>query len=94
RIAPVEKGKGSVEDGIEFIKSFKKVYIHSRCKETLKECREYSYKKDRLTDEVLPIIIDKDNHYVDALRYALEKVMKRGMGLKINMADIESAFGR
>ncbi|WP_416140952.1 terminase large subunit, partial [Escherichia coli] len=29
RIAPVEKGKGSVEDGIEFIKSFKKVYIHS-----------------------------------------------------------------
>lgn len=94
RIAPVEKGKGSVEDGIEFIKSFKKVYIHSRCKETLNEFRDYSYKKDRLTDEVLPIIIDKDNHYVDALRYALEKVMKRGMGLKINMADIESAFGR
>ncbi|QYC51393.1 putative terminase large subunit [Acinetobacter phage BUCT628] len=94
RIAPVEKGKGSVEDGIEFIKSFKKVYIHSRCKETLKEFRDYSYKKDRLTDEVLPIIIDKDNHYVDALRYALEKVMKRGMGMKINIADIESAFGR
>ena len=94
RITGVEKGKGSVEDGIEFIKSFKRVYIHSRCKQTLHEFREYSYKKDRLTDDVLPIIIDKDNHYIDALRYALEKIMKRGMGTKINMADIEAAFGR
>ena len=76
------------------IKSFKRVYIHSRCKQTLHEFREYSYKKDRLTDDVLPIIIDKDNHYIDALRYALEKIMKRGMGTKINMADIEAAFGR
>lgn len=80
RIKPVEKGKGSVEDGIEFIKSFKKVYIHKRCTETINEFRDYSYKKDRLTDEVLPIIVDKHNHYIDALRYALEKVMKRGMG--------------
>lgn len=92
RIRSVEKGKGSVEDGIEFIKSFKRVYIHSRCKETLNEFRDYSYKKDRLTDEVLPIIIDKNNHYIDALRYSIEKVMKRGMGLNINISDIESAL--
>ena len=93
RIRAVEKGKGSVEDGLEFIKSFKRVYIHPRCKETIGEFRDYSYKKDRLTDEVLPIIIDKYNHYIDALRYALEKIMKRGMGLNLNMAAIESAFG-
>lgn len=85
RIAAVEKGKGSVEDGIEFIKSFNKVYIHPRCKGTLSEFRDYSYKKDRLTDEVLPIIVDKDNHYVDALRYALEKIMKRGRGMNIDL---------
>nr|UYL17236.1 MAG: terminase large subunit [Caudoviricetes sp.] len=94
RIRSVEKGKGSVEDGIEFIKSFKRVYIHSRCKETLNEFRDYSYKKDRLTDEVLPIIIDKNNHYIDALRYSIEKVMKRGMGLNINISDIELSLGR
>lgn len=81
RIHGVEKGKGSVEDGIEFIKSFNKVYIHPRCKNTLSEFRDYSYKKDRLTDEVLPVIVDKDNHYIDALRYALEKIMKRGKGI-------------
>lgn len=84
RIVAVEKGKGSVEDGIAFIKSFNKVIIHSRCKATLKEFRDYSYKKDRLTDEVLPILLDKDNHYVDALRYSIEKIMKRGFGMKIN----------
>ncbi|WP_228703819.1 PBSX family phage terminase large subunit [Acinetobacter larvae] len=84
RMRACEKGKGSVEDGIEHIKSFKCVYIHSRCKETLKEFRNYSYKKDRLTDEVLPIIVDDWNHYIDSLRYALEKVMKRKTGLKIN----------
>lgn len=92
RIRGVEKGKGSVEDGIEFIKSFKRVYIHPRCVETINEFRDYSYKKDRLTDEVLPIIVDKDNHYIDALRYALEKIMKRGMGLNVNLDALQSAL--
>ncbi len=76
KIKPCEKGKGSVEDGIAFIKSFKRVYIHSRCVQTLNEFKKYSYKKDRNTDEVLPIIIDAFNHYIDSIRYALEKVMK------------------
>jgi len=76
RIKACEKGKGSVEDGIAFIQSFKRVYIHPRCKETLNEFRNYSYKKDRLTDEVLPIIIDAYNHYIDSIRYALEKISK------------------
>lgn len=76
RIKPCEKGKGSVEDGIAFIKSFKRIYIHSRCKQTLSEFRNYSYKKDRLTDEVLPIIVDAFNHYIDSIRYALEKISK------------------
>lgn len=66
RITGVEKGKGSVEDGIAFIKSFEKVVIHPRCVNTIQEFRDYSYKKDRLTDEILPIIVDKDNHYIDA----------------------------
>lgn len=84
RIIGVEKGKGSVEDGIAFIKSFEKVVIHPRCKNTIQEFRDYSYKKDRLTDEILPVIVDKDNHYIDALRYALEKIMKKRRGIKLS----------
>jgi Phage terminase large subunit len=75
-VVPCEKGKGSVEDGIEFIKSFNKIIIHSRCVGTKQEFDNYSYKTDRLTGEVLTIIIDKWNHHIDALRYALEPIMK------------------
>lgn len=76
RCTGVEKGKGSVEDGIAFIKSFLRINIHPRCEEVRKEFRLYSYKVDRLTSDVLPQIVDKHNHYIDALRYALEPAIK------------------
>lgn len=76
RIDGVEKGKGSVEDGIEFMRSFDEIVIHPDCKETIREFRLYSYKVDRLTGDVLTIIVDKHNHYIDACRYALEPIMK------------------
>jgi len=78
-IEAAEKWPGSVEDGIAHIKGFDEVIIHPRCKKTLEEFRNYSYKKDRLTDEVLPIIVDKWNHGIDALRYSLDGyIMARG----------------
>lgn len=83
RIRPCEKGKGSVEDGIEFIRSFDKVIIHPRCKNTAKEFRLYSYKTDRQTEDILPVPLDAYNHAIDAMRYALEPAMKR-RGLKLN----------
>lgn len=76
RCVGAEKGRGSVEDGIAFIKSFRRVNIHPRCAEVRKEFRLYSYKVDRLTNDVLPQIVDKHNHYIDALRYALEPAIK------------------
>lgn len=75
-IEGVSKGPGSVEDGIEFIKSFERVVINPACVETIKEFERYSFKVDRLTGEVLPVIVDAWNHYIDAIRYALEKVMR------------------
>ena len=83
RIVPAEKGKGSVEDGISFIKSFKKVYIHPRCKEIINEFRSYSYKVDRLSGDVLPDVVDAFNHGIDATRYSLEPVMKNRRPLNI-----------
>ncbi len=76
KIIGVDKWKGSVEDGIEHIKSYKKVYIHPRCKQTLNEFRLYSYKTDRLSGDVLPIVVDAHNHFIDALRYALTPLIK------------------
>lgn len=77
RIVAATKGPGSVEDGIAFIRSFKRVVIHPRCAETRKEFRLYSYKVDRRSGDVTTDIVDAFNHYIDAIRYALEPVMKR-----------------
>jgi len=43
----------------------------------------YSYKIDRLSGDVLPVLVDAHNHAIDALRYALEPIMRRsGYSLK------------
>ena len=78
-IEPVEKGKGSVEDGIEYLKSFNKIIIHPRCTNLIKEARLYCYKVDKHTEEVLPIVVKSNDHSWDALRYALEGYMKKSV---------------
>jgi phage terminase large subunit len=78
RIDPSEKWKGSVEDGIAFLKSFEQIVIHSRCVATQQEARLYSYKRDRLTGDVLADIVDANNHRFDAVRYALEPLIMAG----------------
>ncbi|HGN1932016.1 TPA: PBSX family phage terminase large subunit [Providencia rettgeri] len=71
-ISAAKKWQGSVEDGVTFLKGFKQIIIHPRCKETAKEARLYSYKTDRITGEVLPVILDANNHCWDAVRYGLD----------------------
>lgn len=75
------KWKGSVEDGIEYIRSFRKIYVHPRCKHTYEEFKFYSYKQDKNTGDVLPIVLDKDNHYMDALRYALNPYIQKNVSI-------------
>jgi len=75
KMRAAHKGKGSVEDGIEFIKSFDGVVIHDRCKHTADDFGLYSYKEDKLTNEPLPVLEDRNNNCIDAIRYALEQIM-------------------
>ena len=75
-----EKGKGSVEDGIEWLRSFDEIVIHERCTQFIDEGRLYSYKVDPRTGEVLPIIVDAYNHGWDALRYAYVDLIKNRYG--------------
>lgn len=77
-IEPAKKGAGSVEDGIQFIRSFRRVYIHPRCVNTLNEFATYSWKVDRLSGDVLDKPVDANNHWIDALRYGLEPIMHGG----------------
>ena len=77
KIVGVEKGKGSVEDGILFMQSFDKIVIHPRCVETIAEFSKYSYKVDKQSGRVTNDIVDAYNHYIDAVRYALNRLIKR-----------------
>lgn len=81
RITACRKWAGSVEDGIEYLKSFREIIIHPRCKEMQREARLYSYKVDRLTGEVKPDVVDAHNHLWDAVRYALGDMIARGRSI-------------
>lgn len=76
RVKACRKWSGSVEDGIAYLRSFKEIVIHPRCKETAKEARLYSYKVDDKSGQVLDKIVDAHNHYIDSIRYAHDPMMK------------------
>jgi len=77
KIVSAVKGPKSVEEGVEWLKSYD-IVVHPRCTHTIDELALYSYKVDQLTGLVLPVLDDKDNHVIDALRYALEGVRRAG----------------
>jgi len=73
RMQACKKGAGSIDEGISFLQSFD-IVVHPRCIHTIDELQNYSYKTDRLTGEILPVLQDKHNHIIDPLRYALEGI--------------------
>lgn len=75
-ISPAVKGPGSVEEGIEFLRSYE-IIVHPSCVNVISELGEYSYKVDARTLEVLPVLEDRKNHTIDSLRYAVE-LLRRG----------------
>lgn len=75
RMTRARKGKNSVQDGVEFLRSYD-IVVHPRCIHVIEELNRYSWRTDPLTGAVLPILQDKDNHCIDALRYACEAARK------------------
>ena len=82
RARAVKKGKGSVQEGINYMKRFK-IIVHPSCKNTAQELQSYRYKVDKDGD-ILPEPIDRDNHCIDAIRYSLE----RDSSMKVSFAEI------
>lgn len=71
-----KKGKGSVEDGIQFLRSFEKIILHPRCKHAIEEFGNFRWKRDKITNEILPIPSEGSDHWPDTARYALEDYIK------------------
>ena len=69
-----KKGAGSIESGVKHLQSYKKIYIHPTCYNTLSEFRNYEWKRDKNGD-CLPMPVDAFNHAIDAIRYALNDII-------------------
>jgi len=82
KMRPSIKGVGSVEEGVEFLKSFD-IVVHPRCKHVADELANYSYKIDPKTEQVLPLLADEKNHTIDSLRYAIEALRRRAPQLAL-----------
>ena len=63
RIQAAKKGAGSVMSGIQFMQQFE-IIIHPKCKHTIDEFENYSFKKDKTTGQYLNQPIDKYNHCI------------------------------
>ena len=82
-VIAAEKWNGSVEDGIQYLRSFSCIHIHERCKAIVEEFDLYQYKVDRQTGEILRVPVDKFNHYIDAIRYSLTVPMRSANNGKV-----------
>lgn len=87
KIMAAVKGPKSLEDGVEWLKSYN-IIVHPRCIHTIDELTLYSYKTDPLTGQVLPVLEDKKNHVIDALRYACEGVRRAGVKKQLNFIPL------
>lgn len=76
RISPCVKGQGSILQGIQKLQQYELI-IHPECKNVIEELQNYSWEKDKQTNEYINKPVDKYNHYLDALRYALQCLDER-----------------
>ena len=75
RISAARKWPGSVEDGIARLRAFTRIVVHPRCPRLAAEFHRYAYRVDPQTEDILPVVEDANNHWIDALRYALDGII-------------------
>ena len=77
RIRPAKKGPDSVIQGISFMQQYH-IVVDDRCVKLIEELDNYTYQKDRKTNEYINKPVDSYNHVIDAIRYALEPINGQG----------------
>ena len=76
RIKGAKKGPGSIEFGIKFLQDLEQIVIDpSRCPLAAREFINYSLERDA-QGNIKSRFPDKDNHSIDACRYALSEDMQ------------------
>ena len=71
RIRPAAKGQGSILQGIQKLQQYQLI-VNPNCANMITELQNYSWKKDKSTNEYINEPVDAFNHLCDALRYSLQ----------------------
>ena len=79
RLQPALKGPDSVRSGIQFLQGFR-ILVHPRCTAFLTEISTYAWEADE-DGHRLNRPADRDNHLMDAMRYAMEPFVRRDAGV-------------
>lgn len=70
-----KKGKDSVNFGIDWLQR-QEIVIDVSCQNMKNEIQMYKWKEDK-DGNIMKVPVDRDNHLIDALRYAYESEMKQ-----------------
>lgn len=73
RIKPAVKGADSILHGIQKLQQYE-IIVHPSLEGLITELENYSWQKDKKTNEYVNKPIDDFNHYIDSLRYSLQCV--------------------
>lgn len=73
RIRAAKKAPDSVIQGIQFLSQYEFI-VDERCVKLIEELENYTWKKDRNTNEYTNTPVDSYNHVIDATRYAVENI--------------------
>ena len=89
RVRGARKGPDSIEYGIRFLQSLEKIVIDpERCPNVAREFSEYELERD--TDgEFKSVYPDKNNHTIDAVRYALEDEITKKKARVIKRSELD-----
>ena len=84
RVIDVIKGPGSVMQGIQYILQYE-IIVDERCVKTIEELENYTWKKDKATNEYINEPVDSYNHCLDAIRYAVQdRIFQKKKELDVN----------
>ena len=84
RIRASVKGPDSIMHGIQQLQNYE-IIVHPSCEGIITELENYSWQKDKKTNEYINKPIDAFNHFIDALRYSLQCVKARLKTLDKNL---------
>lgn len=84
KIKASKKGKGSILTGIQKLQQYE-IIVSPQLTNLIEELQNYSWKKDRQSNEYINEPIDDFNHCLDALRYSLQCVAAKLKTLDKNL---------